>query len=84
MENRHDILHRLQAEDFAVYETVLYLDSHPGDERAVEYYNTHKDAAVRLRGEYAKRYGPLTIYDGTAGRSWQWTETPFPWEKEAN
>ena len=30
MNERERLLRRIQAEDFAVYETVLYLDGHPG------------------------------------------------------
>ena len=29
MNERERLLRRIQAEDFAVYETVLYLDGHP-------------------------------------------------------
>lgn len=83
MNERCNLLRRLQAEDFAVYETVLYLDGHPDDAKAIAYYNDHRDAALRLREEYTERYGPLTIYDNH-GRTWNWTDDPFPWEKEAN
>lgn len=83
MNERCNLLRRLQEEDFAVYETVLFLDGHPDDKKALEYYNSHRDTAIRLREEYAKHYGPLTIYDGE-GRTWNWTDAPFPWEKEAN
>ena len=51
MNERERLLRRIQAEDFAVYETVLYLDGHPKNRQALAYYQKHRDAAVALRTE---------------------------------
>lgn len=83
-ENRCDLLRKVQSEDFAVYETALYLDTHPSDRAALEYYAEHRNNVTRLRSEYAGRFGPLTIYDNTDPVAWNWVAAPFPWEKEAN
>ena len=82
--DRTKLLRRLAAEDFAVYEAVLYLDGHPGCRHALAYYQRHRALAASLRAEYEKHFGALTNNAVTACDAWQWVEGPWPWEKEAN
>ncbi len=82
--DKNRLLRRIQAEDFALYETVLYLDGHPHNKRALAYYNKHRDIVKALRAEYENNYGPLNIYGNTGDCDWHWVEKPWPWEKEAN
>ena len=83
MNEREILLNKIQAEDFAVYETVLFLDAYPDDKAALSFYNTHRDIAEKLKKEYREKFGPLTIYEN-CGDCWHWTDKPWPWEKEAN
>ena len=82
--NRDALLKKIQAEDFALYETVLYLDGHPRDKKALEFYCQRRDALAALKEEFRKKFGPLTIYDNNDNDSWHWIDKPWPWEKEAN
>ena len=82
--DRTSLLKKIQAMDFALYETVLYLDGHPKSKKALEYYREHRDALGALREEYTRRFGPLTIYDNYDNDTWQWVDKPWPWEKEGN
>ena len=84
MNERDTLLKKIQSEDFAVYETVLFLDGHPHDEAALAFYHTHRDEAEKLKREYEQKYGPLTIYGNHDSKHWQWVEKPWPWEREAN
>ena len=84
MNERTRLLNKITAEDFAVYEAVLYLDGHPDDRDALGYYSEHRDNAVSLREEYARKFGPLTIYDVNGNGAWSWINDPFPWEREGN
>lgn len=81
--DRHTVLNTLRAEDFVVYEAALYLNTHPCDKAALEYFKEHRDHATRLRAEYESQYGPLTM-NAVQGDSWSWINGPWPWEKEAN
>ena len=81
--DRHALLNTLRAEDFVVYETALYLNTHPCDKAALEYYKEHLECAAKLRAEYESQYGPLTM-NAVCGDSWSWIDCPWPWEKEAN
>jgi spore coat protein JB len=82
--DRSALLKRIQEMDFALYETVLYLDGHPNSQKALEHYRAHRDALKALKEEYSRRFGPLTIYDNHDNDSWQWVDKPWPWEKEGN
>ena len=78
------LLHRIQAEDFALYEVTLYLDGHPRNQKALRFYHEHKKIADMLKKAYEENYGPLTAHGNQSTEKWQWVEGPWPWEKEAN
>ena len=81
MDARSTLLKEIQAEDFALYETALYLNGHPTCKSALEYYCARRHAAKALREQYEALYGPLTLY-GNA-RRWKeriaWVSRPALW-----
>ena len=81
---RRELLARIRAEDFALYEVVLYLDAYPTNKKALAFYEQHRCMLRKLKAEYMQKYGPLTIYDNNSAENWQWIASPWPWEKEAN
>ena len=81
---RSTLLHKLQAEDFALYEVALYLDGHPNCKKALRYYEEHKKIAAALKAEFEARFGPLSIYGNQNEQNWDWADGPWPWEREAN
>ena len=84
MNEREKLLRRIQEEDFAVYETVLYLDAHPKNKKALAFYQKHRDMAAALRAEFEQKYGVLSIYGNHDTGNWNWINRPWPWEKEGN
>lgn len=82
--SRCEILKRIDQISFAVDDLLLYLDTHPRDEKALIYCRELVQERKKLLQEYAQIYGPLTIdcTDSTSENSWKWMEQPFPWEKE--
>ncbi len=73
---------RLQAIDFAIQDTVLYLDAYPDDADALDYYRSLIEARAGLLAARSKEM-PLTVYDNT-GTDWDWVKAPWPWQPEAN
>ena len=66
---------------FAMDDVVLYLDTHPADQEALQYYQEVK----RLRDEavsyYEASYGPLFYGDVDVNtQGWSWINDPWPWE----
>ena len=77
-------LKRLRAIDFAIQETVLYLDAYPECRQALEYYHKLIEARERLLSSYEKSCGPMTMYGNRSRQSWDWVDGPWPWENDAN
>ena len=84
MNQRTNLLKEIQAEDFALYETALYLDGHPDSRSAKSYFDQHRTASGALREKYEAAYGPLSLSGNPGDGAWRWISSPWPWEKEAN
>lgn len=78
------LLRKLQIYGFALYDTVLYLDSHPEDNGALDYYDKMSAAYKQAKLQYEESFGPLTINGVDTDNGWSWTKAPWPWEYEAN
>ena len=86
MPRRNDCreLNQIRAIDFAIQETVLYLNAYPGCRQALEFYHHLIAQRKQLMEHYEKEHGPLTMYGNTSHSSWDWIEGPWPWEPDAN
>ena len=79
-----DLLHRLQALDFSIYDTILYLDAYPDSADALAYYNKLLAEREELIRVLSREHGaPMTAFDN-AGKTWDWVNSPWPWEAAAN
>ncbi len=75
------LLHSINIASFAVVDLTEYLDTHPNDQKAIEYFNYYCKMRNELVAEYSKKYQPLTIdhaYDST--NVWRWGVESNPWE----
>ena len=81
-QNRHTLLHEIMSLNFAINDLVLYLDTHPNDERALCLHNNYSKTLKELKDKYQKVYGPLSIYFPC--NKWRWLEEPWPWEGGMN
>ena len=77
MNARESLLRQLSANQFAMWELHVYLDTHPMDKDALAMYKNYKDKSSTLRAEYERMYGPLTIGSGS---STEWLADPWPWD----
>ncbi len=78
--NQKQLLTHLSQVSFAVIEAVLYLDTHPCDKEAMEYYQKMKNLRKEALEKYQEKFGPLFNDSNYDECSWTWTETPWPWE----
>lgn len=83
MTDRQKLLRKLQAADFALIDTVLYLDTHPADKDALDCYDKYQRVSDELRAEFTSRYGALENSDVNTGDYFEWVNNPWPWEMEA-
>ena len=74
----------LQKLDFALYETILYLDAYPYCTEALEYYHSLVHRRALVSAELEKNGTPVTAYQNASHTSWDWIASPWPWEISAN
>lgn len=80
----HRLMEQIRAVDFALYETVLYLDVYPHSCDALETYRKLMEQSEALHKEYEMTHGPLTAFGNQSTTSWDWMNKPFPWEYDAD
>lgn len=78
------LMEQIRAVDFALYETILYLDVYPHSCDAMETYHKLKAQREALHREYETMNSPLTAFGNQSTTSWDWMSKPFPWEYDAD
>ena len=80
--SREQLLNTINEVSFAVDDIKLYLDTHPEDEKALEFFKEKVMVRNEALKEYGAQYGPLTIDTGddACSRQWDWVLEPWPWE----
>ena len=81
---RNSLMKKIQMYEFVLVEITLYLDTHKTCMYALDYYKKYRDLHAAAIKEYAEKFGPLNVTQAKADGSWDWTDGPWPWEKEAN
>ena len=81
--SQHELLYNIQIIDFSLVEVNLFLDTHPTDMAALQYYHKLKALREKAVADYTARFGPLTIYTVESANCWSWIDNPWPWEREA-
>lgn len=77
------LMNRLRKVDFALSDTILYLDAYPQCKAAMEYYKKLLGERTVLLEKLSQNGIPLTAVSNYSD-SWNWTNSPWPWEYEAN
>lgn len=80
--DRRKLMKEIYELGFALVETVLYLDTHPADADALNYYHQIKRRYQMVMEMYSKEYGPLLNSNVMNENYWSWVATPMPWEVE--
>lgn len=79
---RKELLDWINVVSFAVDDAKLFLDTHPCNKEALEYFEEFKSQRVQVLKEYAKYYGPLTLDTAcTSEERWAWINEPWPWQE---
>ncbi|MBP3321926.1 MAG: spore coat protein CotJB [Clostridia bacterium] len=80
MNQKEQLLKRLQSLEFAMVDLGQYLDTHPGCREALSYYKDLKAEHESVKGKYEEQFGPITAGGGGNADYWDWIATPWPWE----
>ena len=73
------LLQKVYETGFSLDEITLYLDTHPTDKQAMEYYQYIRKANQDAVSAYEQSYGPLMI-NQVNSNAWTWTNNLWPWE----
>lgn len=79
---RNALINRISAVGLCVHEAALFLDTHPTDRDALEFFRMRRNELCALVKEYENKYGPMTAFADPADGSWSWTDGPWPWQNE--
>lgn len=84
MNERQRMLRRVQEYGFACLETHLFLNTHPRNRRALDYYKKMLAMYRQAHDEYVRKYGPLQASDvSDDAQTWEWIKSPWPWMTES-
>lgn len=78
------LMSKIYMASFAVNDITLFLDTHPEDKEALDYFNHYNEIRQKLLEEYENLYGPLTIDTAEPHEIWSWVMTSYPWEGGRN
>ena len=82
MGNREQMLHDIGVVGFVLVDLSLYLDTHPHDRNALEYFNHYNRIKNQMTREFSQKYFPLTTAMAECNKEWSWGMAPLPWEGE--
>ena len=69
---------------FAVDDIILYLDTHPNDSNALQFYREVSARYRAAKSAYEAKFGPLTTEQVNIQNGWIWEQGPWPWEGGCN
>ena len=78
--NKMQLLHFINIVSFQVVDAQLFLDTHPCDAEALQYFHYFLDLRNKALKIYAEKYAPLTIDSTAPNADWDWVKEPWPWE----
>lgn len=78
---QENMLHNIGVVDFVAVEMTLYLDTHPTDREAMEYFNHYMRLKNQMMRDYSNKFGPLSLSGAdNSSKEWKWALQPMPWE----
>ena len=74
------LLKQVYETSFAMDDVVLYLDTHPDDQDALEYFFYVMGMRQQAVMAYEAQCGPLMVEGVMDENYWTWINDPWPWE----
>ena len=84
MKSRNELMQIIRMYDFALFDLMLYLDTHPGCRKAAALFDEYREKRAEAVADYTAQYGPIKALQTDTSKRWSWGAGPYPWEKEAN
>ena len=84
MEKKEQLLHDIGIVSFVLMDLSLFLDTHPTDQSAMDYFNHYNRIRHQMMKEFSMKYYPLTMDMSDCNKEWRWGMAPMPWEGECD
>ncbi|MGN0415038.1 MAG: spore coat protein CotJB [Agathobacter sp.] len=78
--NRKELYEWIMMLGFCALDMALYLDTHPDDAEALNYFNQCNELYHSAKDTYEEQFEPLTMLPGQPLNSWDWNSGRMPWE----
>ncbi len=79
MNHQQTLMKQLNEASFAMDDVLLFLDTHPDDANALQYYRQVSAMRKNALDAYQQQYGPLLV-DCVTANKWNWVTQTWPWE----
>ncbi len=80
MSEQKQLMNQLTSISFAMDDTVLFLDTHPDCQEAMEHYRKLRKMRSEVLHTYETKFEPISKYDVHGSGCFQWLNSPWPWE----
>lgn len=78
--NQKELYEWIMMLGFCAVDMMLYLDTHPDDEEALNYFNQCNTLYNAAKQSYQEQFGLLNAFSEQERFSWDWNTAPMPWE----
>ena len=78
--NQKELYEWIMMLGFCAVDMMLYLDTHPDDEEALNYFNQCTALYNSAKQSYQEQFGQLNAFSEQERSSWDWNTAPMPWE----
>ena len=78
--NQKELYEWIMMLGFCAVDMMLYLDKHPDDEEALNYFNQCTALYNAAKQSYQEQFGQLNAFSEQERSSWDWNTAPMPWE----
>lgn len=78
-QSRQALMKQINEASFAMDDVLLFLDTHPDSQEAMQYYQNAVNLRKNAMDAYQRQFGPLLVDDVT-GNGWSWVTEKWPWE----
>ncbi|MCI9502936.1 MAG: spore coat protein CotJB [Hungatella sp.] len=78
--DQNQLLSIIDQASFAMDDVLLFLDTHPCDQGALNYYQYVSKMRREAKEAYEASYGPLTVDHVHSNQYWTWVQGKWPWE----
>lgn len=80
MMSQPQLLSYITKVSFVINDITLYLDTHPKDDAAIDYFRHYNELRRDALEKYEQLYSPLVLDTAKPEKEFNWATSDWPWE----